>query len=192
MRDRHRSWLLTPKRSEKSGHRPPLHRVRVAAGFSQGATAAALLLADLAQHAGSAPAPKFAILVRTPPRYCIGMGPDAFLLALDGRYLGLLCPLYNNNVFCSKCGHTCDLVQVSGFLPKDAASAAALTGARVSTPSLFIHGEADELVPLERCLELRQTFDPQSCSLLTHPGGHLVPSCAGAVKQQLVDFLSKY
>lgn len=86
----------------------------------------------------------------------------------------------------------CNLLQVSGFLPKDAAFADALATARVSTPSLFVHGEADELVPLERCLALQQTFDPQSYSMLTHPGGHFVPNCTGTVKQQLVDFLSKF
>ena len=84
------------------------------------------------------------------------------------------------------------MLQVSGFLPKDDAFAAALAAARVSTPSLFIHGEADQLVPLERCRELQQTFDAQSCSLLTHAGGHFVPNCTGVVKQQLVEFLSRF
>ena len=83
------------------------------------------------------------------------------------------------------------MLQVSGFLPKDASFGAALAAARVSTPSLFVHGEKDELVPLERCLELQRTFDPRSCSLLTHPGGHFVPNCSGVVKQQIVDFLAK-
>lgn len=83
-------------------------------------------------------------------------------------------------------------MQVSGFLPWDRRFADELTAARVATPSLFIHGEADDLIPMERCEELRATFDPAAHALLTHPGGHFVPSCAGAVKQRLVEFLDRF
>ena len=83
-------------------------------------------------------------------------------------------------------------VQVSGFLPWDARFADELAAARVATPSLFIHGEADALIPLERCEELRATFAPSAHVLLTHPGGHFVPSCAGPVKQRLLEFLDRF
>jgi fermentation-respiration switch protein FrsA (DUF1100 family) len=83
-------------------------------------------------------------------------------------------------------------MQVSGFLPWDARFADALHAARVATPSLFIHGEADDLIPMERCVQLAATFDPSCHSLLRHRGGHFVPSCAGDVKQRLVAFLDRF
>lgn len=61
----------------------------------------------------------------------------------------------------------------------------------MSVPTLFIHGSADELVPLERCQELQATFAEGSYEMLEHPGAHFVPTCTGTVKQQIVQFLDK-
>lgn len=83
-------------------------------------------------------------------------------------------------------------LQVSGFLPRDPSYADILRHAKVSTPTLFIHGSADELVPLERAHELQATFAEGSTAMLEHPGAHFVPTCTGAVKQQIVEFLDKF
>lgn len=83
-------------------------------------------------------------------------------------------------------------VQVSGFLPRDPSYADTLRQAQVSTPTLFIHGSTDELVPLERAYELQATFAEGTTAMLEHPGAHFVPTCTGAVKQQIVHFLDKF
>ncbi|BDA48958.1 Esterase OVCA2 [Coccomyxa sp. Obi] len=83
-------------------------------------------------------------------------------------------------------------VLVSGFLPRDPSYADILRHGHVSTPTLFIHGSADELVPLERAHELQETFAEGATALLEHPGAHFVPTCTGAVKQQIVQFLDKF
>ncbi|KIY94360.1 hypothetical protein MNEG_13602 [Monoraphidium neglectum] len=117
-------------------------------GFSQGATAVALLLAQLKRRQDrgldlDVPAPRFAVLV-------------------------------------------------AGFLPRDPTYSELLAAERVTTPSLFVVGEADALVPPERTLALMDTFDPQSTSLLRHAGAHMVPTCSGDVKRQMAEFLDGF
>lgn len=97
-------------------------------GFSQGATAAALYLAD------------------TQPRGASKQRHDQLRFA----------------------------VVVAGFLPRDAAYAAALRQGRPSLPSLHVHGAADALVPEDRSLALWECFVPGSARRFTHPGAHMV------------------
>jgi hypothetical protein len=61
----------------------------------------------------------------------------------------------------------------------------------VAVPSLFILGEADALVPPERTLALLETFDRSTAEVLRHPGAHMVPTCSGEVKRQIVEFLDR-
>jgi fermentation-respiration switch protein FrsA (DUF1100 family) len=83
------------------------------------------------------------------------------------------------------------LCQVSGFLPRDSSYAELLREGQVSIPTLFVHGSADDLVMPERGRELQATFSEGSTTLLEHPGAHFVPTCTGAVKQQIVQFLDR-
>lgn len=55
-------------------------------------------------------------------------------------------------------------------MPRDPQYASLLSEERVATPSLFILGDSDALVPPERTLALMGTFDPQAAALLRHPG----------------------
>ncbi|GBF87771.1 hypothetical protein Rsub_00482 [Raphidocelis subcapitata] len=117
-------------------------------GFSQGATAAALLLAQLAERQAGG----HDLDVR-PPRFAI------------------LC---------------------AGFLPRDPAYSSLLERARVAVPTLFVLGDADALVPPERTLELVATFDPAAAQLLRHPGAHMLPTCSGAIKAAMAEFLDGF
>ena len=83
------------------------------------------------------------------------------------------------------------MTQVSGFLPRDPSYAEILKEGQVSLPTLFVHGSADELVLPERGRELQETFAEGSYTVLEHPGAHFVPTCTGAVKQQIVHFLDR-
>ena len=81
---------------------------------------------------------------------------------------------------------------IAGFLPKDPAFADKVVSARPSTPSLFVYGTADGLVPPERSLELVHAFDPTIITTYEHGGAHLVPTCSGAFKGAMVDFLDRF
>lgn len=170
-------------------------------GFSQGATATALLLATLK---------------RSPQLLPADVAPPSFA------------------------------VMCSGFLPRDPSFAQMVRDAAPDTPSLFLFGAADELVPPQRSKELVAAFAPPadpphggatasqpapsaalasasasaaavdaaaaaaataapmssddyavgSASLsasghvvFQHPGAHLVPSCSGEFKQTLAKFI---
>lgn len=58
---------------------------------------------------------------------------------------------------------------------------------KIALPTLLVHGEADELVPLERGRQLASSF--LAGSLQVHGGAHCVPTCSGQVKTMLVTFL---
>ena len=45
-------------------------------------------------------------------------------------------------------------IQVAGFLPRDQQWADVLSGGQADIPLLLIHGDADQLVPLERSKDL--------------------------------------
>jgi fermentation-respiration switch protein FrsA (DUF1100 family) len=77
-------------------------------------------------------------------------------------------------------------------MPRDPSFAGIIQAAHLDLPTLFIHGTADELLPLERSLELQMACEPGSFTLVTHPGAHFVPTCTGQVKQQLVSFLDRF
>ena len=78
-------------------------------------------------------------------------------------------------------------VFVAGFVPNDQAAAAALlAGVDGSVPSLHVIGAADQLVTPERSLGLAELFDGPT--VVTHPGGHMMPSGA-AVRAQVADFV---
>ncbi|KAL6760299.1 alpha/beta-hydrolase [Haematococcus lacustris] len=116
-------------------------------GFSQGATAAALLLADLQQP------PSLELLQ--------GVTPPGFTIC------------------------------IAGFVPRDAEYAARLSRRPVAVPCLMVYGEADQLVPEERCRALAACFQPDLVRVYGHPGAHMVPSCSGAFKQALLSFLDE-
>ncbi|KAI8465446.1 MAG: alpha/beta-hydrolase [Monoraphidium minutum] len=117
-------------------------------GFSQGATAAALLLAQLQRRRSN------------------GLDLDV--------------PLPTFAILCA------------GFLPRDPVYAGLLSEERPATPALIILGESDALVPPERTLALMDTLDPAAARLLRHPGAHMVPTCSGDVKRQMVEFLDAF
>lgn len=82
---------------------------------------------------------------------------------------------------------------VGGFHPLDAAMQGLLRrgGAtpllRENVPVLFVSGDADPLVPRQRTLDLMEHF-PRGV-LVTHPGGHMVPTCSGGFKAEVTGFL---
>lgn len=78
------------------------------------------------------------------------------------------------------------------FLPKDPRYAQMMTTNLVRTPTLFIYGEKDQLVPPQRTEELIATFDPDSVHRFVHSGGHMVPTCTGEFKKCMHDFLDKH
>lgn len=82
-------------------------------------------------------------------------------------------------------------ILAGAFAPRDPAAAAALAAARLTTPTLFIAGDADALVPRARSEELAAAFAGDA-AWLRHPGGHAVPTCSGATKQALVAFVERF
>ena len=58
---------------------------------------------------------------------------------------------------------------------------------KIALPTLLVHGEADELVPLERGKQLAASF--LAGSLQVHGGAHCVPTCSGQIKAMIVKFL---
>ena len=76
---------------------------------------------------------------------------------------------------------------VAGFVPNDRAAAAALlSGVDASVPTLHVIGTADSLVTPERSMALADLFDGRT--VLTHPGGHMIPSAAH-VRGQVASFV---
>ena len=71
----------------------------------------------------------------------------------------------------------------------DDTKAAALLAARPATPTLFVWGAADQLVPPERSAQLMATFAEGTARSYEHPGAHMVPTCSGEFKRVLVELL---
>ena len=66
----------------------------------------------------------------------------------------------------------------SGFLPRDPEYASLIQKARPGLASLFICGQADQLVPPERMDELAGAFDPATARVFSHPGARRSCSCS--------------
>eukprot|EP00798_Chlamydomonas_sp_ICE-L_P016257 gene16257-22433_t len=82
-------------------------------------------------------------------------------------------------------------ILVSGFLPRDEHMAGMIQTQRPSTPSLFVIGEADKLIPPERTKLLMDAFHPSCFMEYVHPGAHMVPTCSGEFKASLASFLDE-
>ena len=80
-------------------------------------------------------------------------------------------------------------VIIAGFLPRDAEHAGVLETARPALRCLHVHGAADALVPHERSAALWECIDAPLRRTYEHGGAHMVPTCSGEFKQQLVDLL---
>ena len=75
---------------------------------------------------------------------------------------------------------------VSGFVPRDTASAARLLEGVADVPSLHVFGIKDELVVPSRSRALAELF--HDATILEHEGGHTTPSSA-IVREQVSRFL---
>ena len=91
-------------------------------------------------------------------------------------------------------------VLCAGFLPRDAACAGLIRRRKAGgVPVLVVTGEQDRLVPRERSDALVRALQgieegeailrSSAAREYLHPGGHLLPTCSGAFKQELVGFL---
>ena len=64
-------------------------------------------------------------------------------------------------------------LQIAGFKPNDDAMAGKIAAARPTTPSLFVWGAADQLVPAERSRQLMECFGGKT-ETFEHVGAHMV------------------
>ncbi len=80
-------------------------------------------------------------------------------------------------------------VVVAGFLPRDKACAELIraTQGGAAMPTLHVGGAADTLVPPERQAALRAAFP--GAAAWEHPGAHMMPTCTGALKAALLEFM---
>lgn len=83
--------------------------------------------------------------------------------------------------------HTGGVVLVSGFVPHDHRYAAVLEQHPPCLRSLHVMGENDTLVPFVRGEQLLQAW--KGAEVWVHQGGHMVPTCSGAWKKRLKEFL---
>ena len=81
-------------------------------------------------------------------------------------------------------------MQAGAFLPRDQKYASWLEGSSISVPSLVIHGECDQLVPLERSTALTQHWKQAKLEKFVHAGGHMMPTCTGKFRDSLRTFLT--
>ena len=79
-------------------------------------------------------------------------------------------------------------VLASGFHPRDPAYKAKLQTQPLTMPSLHIYGDTDGIIEPERSRELIAAWEPATATVLTHDGGHLMPSAA-TVRKGLKAFL---
>jgi fermentation-respiration switch protein FrsA (DUF1100 family) len=84
-----------------------------------------------------------------------------------------------------------DDTQVGGFLPWDVDFAENVATEGLDLPVLTIMGEADQLVPPSRSLQLCEALNSASPAYYSHGGAHMMPTCSGPCKQQIADFLDK-
>ena len=74
---------------------------------------------------------------------------------------------------------------VSGTPPRDPKFAEVLS--EMELPSFHVYGEADEIVPGARSLELAEFFPARVVH--SHPGGHALPSTAAKALREFCDAL---
>lgn len=145
------------------------HRPDGILGFSQGATAAALYVADASLRRAAAAA---AAGTTFEDASGSGSGPAGSAGALPQL------PRF--------------AIVVSGFLPRDETFAARLRDARPAVPTLHVLGTQDKLVPEERSRDLAAVFDASTAELFAHGGAHMVPTCSGDFKAAMVAFLDRF
>jgi predicted esterase len=84
-------------------------------------------------------------------------------------------------------------IMISGFLPRDERYRKlvldSIPGDR--PPCLIVYGTKDELVDKERSVELVHALG-EGIDVYVHPGAHLVPTCSGAFKAKMIEFLGSY
>lgn len=80
---------------------------------------------------------------------------------------------------------------VSGFLPRDPTYRAILQAQTLTLPSLHVFGQTDNIIEPERSKALAAAWDPAAATVLTHEGGHLMPSVA-SVRKGLKEFLGQF
>lgn len=80
---------------------------------------------------------------------------------------------------------------VSGFLPRDPAYRAIIDAQALTIPSLHIFGETDNIIEPGRSKDLVAAWDPAAVTVLSHMGGHLMPSAA-PVRKGLLQFLGRF
>lgn len=85
--------------------------------------------------------------------------------------------------------HLHTAVLVSGFVPHDPRYAAVLHQHPPRVRSLHVMGENDALVPRGRGEQLVGAFS--EAEVYVHEGGHMVPTCSGRWKEQLVAFVDR-
>jgi D-Tyr-tRNAtyr deacylase/predicted esterase len=77
---------------------------------------------------------------------------------------------------------------VSGFHPRDTTYRAVLDAQPLTIPSLHIYGDTDGIIVPEKSKDLAAAWEPGAATVLTHSGGHLMPSAA-PVRKGLKQFL---
>ncbi|CAD7700868.1 unnamed protein product [Ostreobium quekettii] len=81
-------------------------------------------------------------------------------------------------------------ILVGGFLPRDPHFAKLVQDAKPAISALFMSGLKDTLVEPFRSEQLMSSFDPSAqLQIYHHDGAHMMPTCTGSVKQEVVDFL---
>lgn len=82
------------------------------------------------------------------------------------------------------------VILVSGFIPRDPEYAKIISDQRpIRLRSLHLSGEKDLLVPTDRSRQLWDMFEESTRTVHVHPGGHMVPTCTGEVKDIFRVFL---
>lgn len=79
---------------------------------------------------------------------------------------------------------------ISGFLPRDKSYAEIITAVKPSIPTMFVAGEKDELVPVEKSAALWEHFSIKE--VYQHKGSHFVPTCSGEYKAAVMKFLDEH
>ncbi len=83
-------------------------------------------------------------------------------------------------------------IVVSGFYPRDEVVAESIKAARPTVPALFVAGETDALVAMDRTRELMDCCEDGVTSMLVHGGGHFVPTWKGEFKETVSAFIDKH
>jgi predicted esterase len=81
-------------------------------------------------------------------------------------------------------------IMISGFLPRDERYRKLVLDSSIGDrpPCLIVYGAKDELVDKERSVELVNALG-EGIDVYEHPGAHLVPTCSGAFKAKMIEFL---